>query len=57
MAVTVDRGKCSGCGTCVDICPTEAIKVIDNFAHVTEADCADCGTCVDECPEKALLLP
>jgi ferredoxin len=57
VAVSVDRGKCSGCGTCVDICPTEAIKVVDNYALIVEADCADCGTCVDECPEKALLLP
>jgi NAD-dependent dihydropyrimidine dehydrogenase PreA subunit len=57
VAVSVEKTKCTGCGTCVDICPVEAIKVIDNFAVVTEDDCADCGVCVDECPDKALFLP
>jgi ferredoxin len=53
----VDRKKCAGCGTCLDICPVEAIKIVDNVAQISEADCAECGTCVDECPEKALTLP
>ncbi len=57
MAVIVDKGKCTGCGTCVSICPVEALKIVDNHCVVSEADCADCGTCVDECPDKALKLP
>lgn len=57
MAVTIDKGKCTGCGTCVSICPVEALKIVDNYAIVSEADCADCGTCVDECPDKAIVMP
>ncbi len=57
MAVIVDKTKCSGCGTCVSICPVEALKIIDSICVVSEADCADCGTCVDECPDKAIALP
>jgi len=57
VAVIVDKTKCSGCGTCMDLCPVEAIKLVENLATVSEEDCAECGACVDECPEKALSLP
>lgn len=55
MAATVDKEKCTACGTCVDTCPVEAIKVEDK-AIVDEENCIDCGTCVDECPEKAITV-
>lgn len=55
MAATVDKDKCTGCGTCVDSCPVEAIKVNDK-AKIDEEECIDCGTCVDECPEGAISL-
>jgi len=56
MPAIVDKGKCTGCGTCIDICPLEAIKIIDNLALISE-ECADCGSCIDECPDKAITLP
>jgi len=55
MAVKIDEGKCTGCGSCVEACPVEALKVNDK-AKVDEDTCIDCGTCVDECPEKAIEL-
>ena len=55
MAVTIDKEKCTGCGTCVDACPVEALKVNDK-ATVDADTCIDCGTCVDECPEGAISL-
>jgi ferredoxin len=55
MAAKVDNDKCTGCGTCVDGCPVEAIKVNDK-AKIDEDECIDCGTCVDECPEEAISL-
>ena len=55
MAVTIDEEKCTGCGTCVEACPVEALKVNDK-AKVDEDACIDCGTCVDECPEEAISL-
>ncbi len=55
MAVKVDLEKCDGCGTCVDICPVEAIKVNDK-AKIDEDECVGCGACVDECPQEALKL-
>ena len=56
MAVQVDVEKCTGCGTCADVCPVEAITVTDGKAEVNEDECVDCGTCVEEYPEGALSL-
>lgn len=54
MAVIVDLEKCTGCGTCEEGCPVEAIKVENGKAVVDQEACVDCGTCIEECPEKAI---
>jgi Fe-S-cluster-containing hydrogenase component 2 len=56
MPLQVDLEKCTGCGTCADVCPVEAIKVEKDKAKVNEEECVECGTCVEECPEGALSL-
>ena len=55
MAAKIDLEKCTGCGTCKEVCPVEAITVNDK-AKVDEETCVDCGTCVEECPEEAISL-
>lgn len=47
---------CSGCRTCVGVCPYEAIKFDRerNRPVIDEAMCRGCGTCVAACPSKAL---
>ncbi|MCE1195589.1 4Fe-4S binding protein [bacterium] len=52
-SVYLDAGRCVGCTTCVRRCPTEAIRVRDGVAHITEERCIDCGECIRACPKGA----
>jgi len=47
---------CSGCKTCVGLCPYGAISFNDekNISSVNGALCKGCGTCVAACPSGAL---
>ncbi|NLX48554.1 MAG: 4Fe-4S binding protein [Methanospirillum sp.] len=54
MAAKVDKDLCVGCETCIDVCPSEAIAMVDGVAEIDEDKCVDCNTCVDECPSAAI---
>jgi ferredoxin len=47
---------CTGCETCVDSCPVEAIKMAGGKAEIIEDECIDCGACVSECPVEAIKM-
>jgi electron transfer flavoprotein alpha subunit len=49
----VNQDTCTGCGTCVDVCPIDAIKIESEKAVITWA-CTDCGACPRYCPEGAI---
>ncbi len=52
-SVTLDTEKCVGCTHCVKRCPTQAIRVRDGHAVITENRCIDCGECIRVCPHHA----
>ena len=57
MPAVVDKDECTGCGLCVDECPSEAISLGADGLSVVDADeCVDCGACVDVCPVVAITL-
>jgi len=48
--VFVDNEGCDFCGTCVAVCPTDAIDLKESSIAVDEKRCTRCGDCVDVCP-------
>jgi heterodisulfide reductase subunit A-like polyferredoxin len=61
----VDESRCTGCLTCVRICPFSVPKVKPNLtgvgsimgaAYIEAAVCQGCGTCASECPARAIQL-
>ena len=56
MAAKINVELCTGCGTCVDVCPVEAITIEKEKAVIDADSCVDCGTCVDECPVEAISM-
>ena len=54
QTVWVDVARCTGCGACVEVCPVEAIALVDGKARVDEETCTGCQACVNRCPEGAI---
>lgn len=54
----VDEELCSGCKTCLSLCPYTAISFVSRdttgVAEINEALCKGCGTCVAACPARAI---
>lgn len=53
--VHIDRLNCDECGTCVSVCPENALSLGESLA-VDEQKCTSCCRCVDVCPFGALSL-
>lgn len=56
----VDVSKCTGCRTCVELCPYQAIEMVKDphkshlVSSINEILCKGCGTCVAACPNSAI---
>jgi NADPH-dependent glutamate synthase beta subunit-like oxidoreductase/ferredoxin len=54
---SVDKDSCSGCGTCITVCPYNAITKDDlSLAEVDEINCKGCGICASSCPDRAIEM-
>jgi ferredoxin len=51
----VDPQTCTGCGSCNEICPMQAITVAE-VATIDVRTCASCGVCIHVCPEGAIRM-
>ena len=50
---TLDKDKCTGCGTCVIACPAGARKMAGAFPVSERTLCTGCGACAAACPVGA----
>ena len=55
MSIIIDDDLCTGCGSCIDSCPSGGIEIIDSRAVITD-NCNLCGACVEACPVEAIIL-
>ena len=46
--------ECTGCSACMNVCPSNAIYMVDDKACIDESRCNGCGYCVKVCPENAI---
>ena len=63
--VAVDCDVCTGCGTCISVCPTQLYEWRETPGHPTserkpfplrELDCVHCYKCESECPVQAIRV-
>ena len=56
----VITGKCERCGSCVDVCPSDAIFFVEDDPewptyYIYPENCIDCGSCELECEQEAIF--
>ncbi|MBM3891317.1 MAG: 4Fe-4S dicluster domain-containing protein, partial [Verrucomicrobia bacterium] len=52
----ITEEECSGCKSCIPLCPYTAITFVEDKkkATINEALCKGCGTCVASCPSGSI---
>ncbi len=56
LLIKITPDKCDYCGTCVGVCPEDAIELTDSTIDIDEALCTNCSKCVWVCPIDVLIF-
>jgi NAD-dependent dihydropyrimidine dehydrogenase PreA subunit len=51
----IDQTSCTGCGDCIETCPTGALFIQNDHAFIHQDLCKGCEVCVDSCPQGAIF--
>ena len=53
----VNKEYCVACGSCIKVCPRNAISVAKGiYAEVNRDLCIGCGLCKNECPASVISI-
>ena len=60
-SVKINSSLCTGCGTCIDVCPEKNLKLDEltekKVSTVLDGkNCTSCRTCEIRCPEQAIKV-
>lgn len=53
--MSVCKTGCIGCKMCEKVCESDAVKVVNNLAHIDPDKCTGCGKCAEKCPKKIIF--
>ncbi|MGA9111681.1 MAG: NADH-ubiquinone oxidoreductase-F iron-sulfur binding region domain-containing protein [Smithella sp.] len=55
ITYSIDPERCTGCGLCIKVCPTQATSGEKKKAHIIDKDkCTRCGACIESCKFEAI---
>lgn len=52
--ILVQDNRCDLCGTCVGVCPVDAIELREADISIIHDKCIDCDICIWVCPIDVL---
>ncbi len=52
----IDSETCKQCGICRDVCPDDAVRIIDEQYVIDYDFCKGCGICAYECTADAIEM-
>jgi pyruvate formate lyase activating enzyme len=55
-ALFFNQEICTGCGTCLWVCPEKVIRLFEGISKTDRTRCAGHGKCVEACPNEARSL-
>ena len=51
VTLKLDETKCTGCGTCLEVCPHAVFQMNTGHVEIRDRDaCMECGACSRNCP-------
>ena len=57
VTLRIDAESCSGCGSCVTVCPHGVLALARKKVVINDRDhCMECGACATNCPTGAVTV-